>query len=290
MKRLTVLHHFFDVSIGIPYNIYRPKVVKNGIGLTGTVLYNARALIDGEAEGGETVGNGDVAHRLVHQFRAVGILIIERSCWLRGIGQRVVTQIGIGPVRFVRIRGFFVSRNNVIAELGRSIRNTKQPRILIVIDMEDNEATARKRTVPPCFLSVLNHVILVRMAIIVDDIGFVGRHITNRLRHSKWLGGNPSHHHTLMTRIVAWTEAIVIIASIHQIPIMRCLVSTIEVGETKAMRVLMAKDTKGTIVAVALFRNSTVAVHSILLLAIGDGNGVAIDIRLVGGLVIILPM
>jgi len=152
MKRLTVLHHFFDVSIGIPYNIYRPKVVKNGIGLTGTVLYNARALIDGEAEGRETVGNGDVAHRLVHQLRTVGILIIERSFWLREIGQRVVCQIGIGPICFVvSIFLLVVSRNNVIAELGRRIRNTKQPRILTVIDMEDNEATARKRTVPPCF-------------------------------------------------------------------------------------------------------------------------------------------
>ena len=71
---------------------------------------------------------------------------------------------------------------------------------------------------------------------------------------------------------------------------MRCLVSTIEVGEAEAVGVFMAKDTKSTIVAIGLFRNSTVAVHNILLLAIGDGNGVAIDIRLVGGLVIVLPM
>ena len=72
--------------------------MKNGRGLTGTVLYNSRCLVDRKAEGGPSPGNGNVAHCLVHQFRAVDIRFIEYGGGFGRIRERVVAQIGIGLV------------------------------------------------------------------------------------------------------------------------------------------------------------------------------------------------
>ena len=86
-----------DYTVGVAQDNDGTNAVELAWFALGLQLVNVRALVDSEAEGGEVPGNGDVAYRLVHQLRAVGILIVERGSRLREIGQRVVSQIGIGP-------------------------------------------------------------------------------------------------------------------------------------------------------------------------------------------------
>ena len=99
--------------------------------------------INGKAEGGKTTRDADVAQRLAHKVSSVGILVVKLSGWLGIVGQRIVGDIGVSPIRFVIIRGLIVGGDDVIAQLGRSINPLIQPRILIVIDMEDDKTSAR---------------------------------------------------------------------------------------------------------------------------------------------------
>ena len=114
-------------------------------------VVDACSPINGKAEGGKTTSDADVAQRLAHEVSAVGILVVERGGRLGIVGQRIVGDIGVSPIRFVIIRGLIVGGDDVIAQLGRSINPfiQTQPRVLIVIDMEDDKAATWKITIPP---------------------------------------------------------------------------------------------------------------------------------------------
>ena len=69
---------------------------------------DACSPINGKAEGGKTTSDADVAQRLAHEVSSVGILVVERGGRLGIVGQRIVGDIGVSPIRFVIIRGLIV--------------------------------------------------------------------------------------------------------------------------------------------------------------------------------------
>ena len=90
-------HHLFDNAIGVTEDTDGTQTVEQLRGACWFDYVNARNRTIHESEGGEPTLYCHIVERLVHQLRAVGILLVERSCWRREVRQRVVTQIGISP-------------------------------------------------------------------------------------------------------------------------------------------------------------------------------------------------
>ena len=154
--------------------------------------------------------------------------------------------------------------------------------------MEDDDPATGKIAIPPRLLAILHDVILVCISFVANQIGhtFVhqGRHVGDGSVVLQFCRGEPSHQPALMGGIAGWTESfVIIVARVHEVPVTDVFfTSTVKVREAKAVGILVADGAKGGLHTrhINLFLHTAVAVHHVLFLAIGDGNGVAIDILL----------
>ena len=202
----------------------------------------------------------DVEHRFVQFFRAVGIFVENIGGRLRRVREFVVRLVGIRVGSHIRIvviictivcfvSLFAVGRNpchSLVFFCG--IYFVVPPRILVVIDVQDEQSATGDFLVPTRPLAVFEQEIFVAVAFIINNIGVAA--VLQRL-HTRHLGvfGQfdglfPTCHPTLVTREACRTETLTVVcASIHQIPVAHpriLVVCVVEVGIAETMAELVA--------------------------------------------------
>ena len=125
------------------------------------------------------------------------------------------------------------------------------PNIIVIIDVENENATAGQLCVPSLLPAVLDDVVFIGNGIVANEVGRRGivesRHGGHRHCGCQLLRGEPAHEHTFVGGIAAGEIALpVVIASFHEVPVAdhRHSCAVIKIGQPEAVAVLMADGTE----------------------------------------------
>ncbi len=137
----------------------------------------------------------------------------------------------------------------VVVAVVKRIGHVVFPHRLVVIDIGDEHAETGQRGVEACRLTVLEHIVLVLIVGIIDDVGLtvVGErgHIVDHRISLQFDGDGPTAGHALVGGVVGGLEAVAVVGThIHQVVFLHTVVAAvggvIHIGETHAVGELMA--------------------------------------------------
>ena len=141
---------------------------------------------------------------------------------------------------------------NIINSVGR-IDHVPCPYIRIIIDMLYEQACIRKSRIITCKLTVLQDIIFVGIALIIDNVGLAHLckrlHVSHRRVGIKFDGRRPSAHHLLIACVSGRRISIIVVrAIVHQVPRAHTIIITtvrrvVHIREAHAMRELMTEGT-----------------------------------------------
>ena len=186
-----------------------------------------------DAEGFFVEGEADVAvfvfgylgEGVVHQFVALGCIVVESPSGKGGVGEfRCTCLTGPRVARKVDVVESVVGWNDGHAlVVSVDVDGVELPGIAVVIDVEDDEAMSVEVLVPSFQLTVFEQVVFVLVPAVSQDVGDGlrgdGGHIGDEGWFGKFDGLQPSAKHALVAGEACWRSSFaIVLAVVHDVP------------------------------------------------------------------------
>ena len=230
-------------------------------GCFGCRFFTAAGTYEVERDGAVAVLR-DILHRNVEIFRAVAVVVEERGGRRgalaegvdRAVGERVVLGSLLSVILVALIGSvliFVVGRDPCHALMtGVVVGLVACPYGGVIVDMQDEESLSGQSFVPSCLLTVLQQVVFVAVALIINNVciaahGLQGLHVADGLGGFQFDGLFPSCHPALIAGVACRLVAVAVVgAVVHQVPaehtLTAAVVGVVEVGVAQTVAELMA--------------------------------------------------
>ena len=237
---------------------------------------------------------GDIIDVFTHEQRSVDIRRIERGGRRSEVGQGciarcarpgVTSHIGIIGIELVvgGDDGHTLPARNIVHRVAG-------PCVLIILHMHNEQAMTRQAPVEAHRLTVLQHIILIAVFLIIQDVSLRIRsqrfHAVDTSHRFDFRRCQPAGKHTLIGRESGWCMGIIIVtARAHHIPVAHTEVRTIRtgvvhIGQAQTMAELMTGSTNavqdtGIIDAIThQLRRTTIGVNRLSIVFTGISTSI----------------